>query len=406
MINKQLDDYTNRNFALYSKQGTGVPVLTVRTTGGANVTREGTTDLTTTGWHYIAGVNSGTGTDTYLYVNGTEEASGLMNANPPITQAAPLMIGRENSTTGNYWDGKIDEIRISKTARNESWINTTYNTISKPSTFLTIGSQETRNVAPTQTNPSPTNGAKGASLNPQLAITISDANSDTMNVIFRTNATGAWANIGTNNTVNNGTYRQTTADMDSYNTKYWWSVNLTDGKLWTNNTYSFTTYSLLTIRPNAVGRSTQLTAFGAAQNYQCVDEASQNGDTDYVYSDNQATYINDTYNLTDHTTETGNINFIRIYLCGKENGSVGGGTDNSMKPIIYTNSNYYDSDTEATLTDSYVISSWTNNVNPITSVAWTWSEIDNLEVGVALVGQQRQYSNCTQVYIEVVYTPS
>jgi|GEM_PF-2049699 len=407
MINKQLDNYTDRNFALYSKEATGVPVLSVRTTSGTNVTREGTTDLTSTGWHYIAGTNSGTGTDTYLYVNGTIEASGLMNANPPVTQAAPLMMGRENSSvTPNYWDGKIDEIRISKVSRNSSWINTTYNTISSPNSFLTFGTQKTRNVAPTQTNPSPTNGATGISLNPQLSITVNDTNSDTMNVTFRTNATGAWASIGSNNSVNNGTYIQTTSDMDSYNTRYWWSINLTDGIIWTNSTYSFTTYSLLTIRPNTVGRSTQLTAVGEAQNYLCVDEVNQNGDTDYVYSDNQASYINDTYNLTDHTTETGSINFIRIYLCGKENGSAGAGTDNSMKPVIYTNSNYYDSDTAVTLTDSFVTSSWTHTVNPITSAVWTWSEIDDLEVGVALVGQQRQYSNCTQVYVEVVYTPS
>jgi len=406
MINKQLEDYTDMNFALYSKQGTGVPVLTVRTTGGVNVTRNGTTDLTSTGWHYVVGTNSGTGTDTYLYVNGTLEDSGLMNENPPATQTAPLMIGRENSTTANYWDGKIDEIRISKIARNSSWINTTYNTISSPTTFLTFGQQKTRNVAPTQTNPGPADGATGISLNPQLEITVNDANSDTMNVTFRTNASGVWTDIGSNNSVYNGTYKQTPSNMNNYSTKYWWSVNLTDGKLWTNTTYSFTTYSLLTIRPNAAGRSTQLTPFGETQNYLCVDESSQNGDTDYVYSDNQAVYINDTYNLTDHTTETGSINFIKIYLCGRKNGSVGAGADNEMKPVIYTNNNYYDSDTPVTLTTSYVTSSWIHTVNPITGVAWTWNEIDDLEVGVALIGQQRQYSNCTQVYVEVVYTPS
>jgi hypothetical protein len=77
-----------------------------------------------------------------------------------------------------------------------------------------------------------------------------------------------------------------------------------------------------------------------------------------------------------------------------------------MKPVIYTNDSYYDGDTAVTLTDSFVTSNWTHNVNPITSVAWTWSEIDDLEVGVALIGEQKQYSNCTQVYVEVIYTSS
>jgi hypothetical protein len=410
MINKELDDYTDRNFALYSNKTTGLPTLVVRTTSGVNVTRDGTTDLTSTGWHYIAGTNNGTGTYTELYVNGTSEDWGVMSANPPATQSAPLMVGRENSSsTPNYWDGKIDEIRISKIARDESWINTTYNTIGSPSTFLAFGPQKTRNVPPAQGSPSPSDGATGQSLNPQLSITVNDTNADAMNVTFRTTASGAWATIGSNNSVYNGTYRWTPSNMNSYGATYHWSVNVTDGTVWTNATYSFTTYSLLTIRPNAAGRSTQLTKgppTGPAANYMCVDDVAQNGDADYVFSDNQATYINDTYNLTDHAAESGNINFIKIYLCGKKYAVGGGGTDNTMKPMIYTNNQYYDSDIEVALTNSYATSSWTHNINPVTSSAWTWSEIDNLEVGVALKGQANRYTNCTQAYVEVIYTSS
>jgi hypothetical protein len=62
-----------------------------------------------------------------------------------------------------------------------------------------------------------------------------------MNVTFRTNATGTWANIGSNNSIYNGTYSQTNSSMNNYNTTYWWSVNVTDGTLWTNVTYNFTT---------------------------------------------------------------------------------------------------------------------------------------------------------------------
>jgi hypothetical protein len=410
MINKELDDYTDRNFALYSKQNTGLPNLTVRTTSGENVTCEGTTDLTTTGWHYIAGTNKGTlgGTDTYLYVNGTLEAVGLLNLNTPTIQSAPLMIGRENSSSiPNYWDGKIDEIRISNNARSAAWISATYNTTSDPGTYLAFGPQKTRNVPPSQSNPSPSNGATGQSLNPQLAITVNDTNADAMNVTFRTNASGSWATIGSNNSVYNGTYRQS-SNMNSYGTTYYWSVNVTDGTVWTNATYSFTTYSLLTIRPNAVGRSTQLTKgppAGPAANYMCVDDVAQNGDADYVFSDNQATYINDTYNLTNHAAESGNITFIKIYLCGRDYAIGGGGTDNTMKPVIYTNNTYYESDTEVALTNSYAASNWTHAINPVTSNAWTWTEIDDLEVGVALKGQVNQYTNCTQVYVEVVYIP-
>jgi len=100
----------------------------------------------------------------------------------------------------------------------------------------------------TVSNEQPSNGSTGISLTPWLNITVGhmdDDNGVDMNVTFRTNATGSWGDIGTNSSVNNGTYRWTNSSMDSYNTKYWWSVNVSDGHgTWSNHTYSFTTESL------------------------------------------------------------------------------------------------------------------------------------------------------------------
>ena len=90
-------------------------------------------------------------------------------------------------------------------------------------------------------NPSPANGATAQSLNPTLAINVTHPSGSTMNITWRTNATGTWGDIGTNNTVNNGTYRQTNSSFSEYSTKYWWSVNTTDGTNWDNDTYYFTT---------------------------------------------------------------------------------------------------------------------------------------------------------------------
>jgi hypothetical protein len=96
-------------------------------------------------------------------------------------------------------------------------------------------------LAPIFSNPSPTNGAIGIELTPSLHVTVCDPEGDTMDITFRTNATGTWENIGSNNSVDNGTYYQTSLNMDNYNTKYWWSVNCTDGNSWSNDTYYFTT---------------------------------------------------------------------------------------------------------------------------------------------------------------------
>ncbi len=414
MINKQIDDSTDRNFALYSNTTDGIAVVTFSNSGGGTETANGNTDLTSTGWHYVVGINDGS--NLRLYVNSSSEGTADAVASNPSTQSVPLMIGRENNSADpEYWDGKIDEVRISKIARNTSWINATYNTTSSPSLFIAFGGQEIQNVAPTQSSPSPSDGATGQGITPTLSIQVNDTNIDAMNVTFYTNVTGSWGLIGYNDSVYNGTYSQTNESMDSPNTKYWWSVNVTDYTAWANRTYNFTTTppQTLTIRPINTGQSEQLAngPLGVPDNpnWQSVDEETHNGDTDFVYTDDQATYINDTYILQPHTTETGDINNVTIYLVGTKYGTGGGPpVDNDMKPAMYNGGarDFYDSDTSVTLTTSYVTYSWNHDTNPFTSSNWTWTEIDQLQVGVALIGRDYQYSNCTQVYVEVNYTPS
>jgi len=87
-----------------------------------------------------------------------------------------------------------------------------------------------------------------------INITVSDDNGDTMNISFGTNKTTTWTNywdyMGTNLTVANGTYNcnQTFNNTVRYNTKwrwgnthYYWEVNVTDGKGWTNESFDFIT---------------------------------------------------------------------------------------------------------------------------------------------------------------------
>jgi len=195
IINKQLDDYSDRNFALYSNASDNIPVVQARHAAD-NYTVYGTTNLTDSGWQYV--VATADANFLTLYVNATSEGTpDLLDAGPILTQAAPLMIGRENdSADPEYWDGGIDEVRISKIARNTSWINATYNTTSSPITFLAFGVQEIHNVAPTQSTPSPSDGATGQSLNPTLSIAVNDTNIDQLNISFWTNASGSWQQLG------------------------------------------------------------------------------------------------------------------------------------------------------------------------------------------------------------------
>ena len=65
---------------------------------------------------------------------------------------------------------------------------------------------------------------------------------ETMDIMFRTNASGSWQTIQTYNGVTDGVYTATPTIMNNGNTLYYWSVNATDEKnTWTNMTYKFTT---------------------------------------------------------------------------------------------------------------------------------------------------------------------
>ena len=112
---------------------------------------------------------------------------------------------------------------------------------------------------PHLSSPSPTNCSDSVVLNPQLEITISDMNGDLSNITFRTNATGSWTDIGYNSTSNNGTYYQTATNMNTFGTKYYWSINATDSEgHWTNETFYFTTnYQPNITNPNPSNESSE-----------------------------------------------------------------------------------------------------------------------------------------------------
>jgi biopolymer transport protein ExbB len=78
----------------------------------------------------------------YVYMNATQVASKARTGN--ITQnSTNLFIGAGFSNTGTYpFNGNIDEFRISTVARTDNWRTTSYNNENSPSTFYSVGSEE------------------------------------------------------------------------------------------------------------------------------------------------------------------------------------------------------------------------------------------------------------------------
>jgi len=90
-------------------------------------------------WHYIVGVFNGTMQQIYIdgQLNQQTARSGSISAN-----SAALTIGANLEQGGRYWDGMIDEVRISNTARSSEWIKAEYNNQNSPGTFMSFGSEE------------------------------------------------------------------------------------------------------------------------------------------------------------------------------------------------------------------------------------------------------------------------
>jgi len=160
-----------------------------------------------------------------------------------------------------------------------------------------------------------------------------------------------------------------------------------------------------TLRPNAAGDETALakSGFGGANWDRVAEEFPDDGDT-YVYAQSK-TYRRDLYNVEPHAAGSGIINFIKVY-----SRCYGASTNNSDVVItIKSGTGAGDPDTigesdENSLPWGWADDSFQWNTNPATGLAWTWDEIDRLQIGIAL--RETEYgwdTRCTQVYVEVDY---
>jgi len=164
-----------------------------------------------------------------------------------VNETGSISLSASNFTIGNSetgaiypFNGSIDEVRISNIARDTGWVSAGYNNQYDTDNFYMIG-YETSYHSPIISNELPSGGSSDQPLNPRLTIQVLDNDGDDIDITFRTNASNNWQDIGSNNSVKDGTYSQVPDMMGSYGEMYYWSVNCTDGTYWTNETYSFTT---------------------------------------------------------------------------------------------------------------------------------------------------------------------
>lgn len=101
-------------------------------------------------------------------------------------------------------------------------------------------------AVPTQTNPYPANRSVNVLIPlDRFSITINDADGQTMNVSLWTNYSGTWVKFNESLGLGNGTYNFTnTSWITGLGVLVVWSVNMTDGVYWVNETYWFITETI------------------------------------------------------------------------------------------------------------------------------------------------------------------
>jgi len=158
----------------------------------------------------------------------------------------------------------------------------------------------------------------------------------------------------------------------------------------------------ITLRPSGVGSATELDRNTGTQNYLAVDETVADGTSTYVYrSSSSAGFYTDTY-ATDDTSVTGTINYVKIYIvCNYDGGTA---TPHARTVLRVSGTDYYGTDTTA-ITSTWTTISTTYNTNPAGG-NWDWAAINALQSGVDLYRTSNGGTiRCTQVYVEVNYTP-
>ena len=150
-----------------------------------------------------------------------------------------------------------------------------------------------------------------------------------------------------------------------------------------------------TLRPNATGTYSQCDANGDSPNYACVDEVTADEDSTYVSTWGGATEL-DTYNIADHSEGIGTVTSVTVYIRTRVTSD-----SHAVEVALRTNGTDYFGTYTPISSTSYTDISATWTTNPYTTNAWTWAEIDVLEIGVRHYDLGTGYLLTTQVYVEV-----
>ena len=163
-----------------------------------------------------------------------------------------------------------------------------------------------------------------------------------------------------------------------------------------------------TLRPNAAGDETAISTQvpSSDAHWDKVDEVVADDLTTMVQTESTS-YQRDLYNLPS-SSGSGTINKITVHFRCR----MWGADVEHCKASIKSDSTVTDG-AEKSFVSNFDFQDFSQEwaTNPADSQAWEWADIDALQIGVSLLGgfdppNLHFYASCTQVYVEVDYTPS
>ena len=118
--------------------------------------------LATNQWYHVVGTFNSPSIN--LYVNGVVISTGSQSGKILSSNNVPLRIGcRGNSgVLERFFAGALDEVRLSNVSRSQEWIKTSFNNQNDPSSFYTIGGEESQTATTIRIEPTVTHVSLGS----------------------------------------------------------------------------------------------------------------------------------------------------------------------------------------------------------------------------------------------------
>jgi hypothetical protein len=149
----KLDDPGTTQYLINKYPGGGVPGfhVSINSDGALWVMEHGntldfsvsgTTKINNSTWHYLTYVRHSNTGYREIWVDGARQANAIYGIDNIDTTDRMVISGRYTNPSTTWAQGKIDEIRLSGTARSADWIKTSYNNQKYPENYTILGTEE------------------------------------------------------------------------------------------------------------------------------------------------------------------------------------------------------------------------------------------------------------------------